>query len=292
MPSCAVGEVVREDAAVLGDERLQVHAGLLAAVPGVVGVVLGGSRARGDEQPGSDVDLGLLYRPPLDVAALRRVARDEADARPGGTTDPADAVTEPGAWGPWVDGGAWLEVAGTPVDWLYRDLDRVRRSCADARAGRFDFAFQVGHPLGVSTVAYAGELAMARVLADPTGEVADLRASLAVYPDALRGAVLGRLDEARFLLGAVARSASRGDAAYVAGVLFRVVGLCAHAVHARAGRWVVNEKGLVDQAGRLPGAPAGFAGRAHGVFALLGTDPDALRRAVADATALVDACTP
>ena len=116
-----------------------------------------------------------------------------------------------------------------------------------------------------------------------------MRAELAVYPEALRAAVLARLDEARFLLGAVAKSAGRGDAAYVAGVVFRVVGLCAHAVHARAGRWVVNEKGLVDQAGRLPTAPAGFAERAHGVFALVGRDPDALRGAVAGASALVDA---
>ena len=273
----------------LSDERLQVLAERLVEVPGVVGVVLGGSRARGDEQPGSDVDLGLLYRPPLGTAALRALAAREADPRPGsGEVD----VTEPGGWGPWVDGGAWLVVDGTPVDWLYRDLDRVHRSWADARAGRLDFAFQVGHPLGVSTVAYAGELAMGRVLADPTGEVTALRAEAAVYPEALRAAVLARLDEARFLLGAVAKSAGRGDVTYVAGVLFRVVGLCAHVVHARAGRWVVNEKGLVDQAGRLPGAPERFAARAHGVLAQLGPDPDALRRAVAEATALLDDVSP
>ncbi len=41
----------------------------LTQVGGVVGVVLGGSRARGEHVPESDVDLGLYYRPPLDVAA-------------------------------------------------------------------------------------------------------------------------------------------------------------------------------------------------------------------------------
>ena len=29
-----------------------------------------------------------------------------------------------GEWGPWVDGGCWLSIAGTAVDWQYRDLDR------------------------------------------------------------------------------------------------------------------------------------------------------------------------
>jgi hypothetical protein len=42
-------------------------------------------------------------------------------------------VTRPGEWGPWVDGGGWLHVGGTAVDWLYRDLDRVRKSWEDAR---------------------------------------------------------------------------------------------------------------------------------------------------------------
>lgn len=140
----------------------------------------------------------------------------------------------------------------------------------------------------MSTVAYAGELATGRVLADPTGELAALRTELQVYPDALREAFVGRLDEARFLLGALPKSAGRGDTAYVAGVLFRVVGLCAHVVHARAGRWVVNEKGLVDQAGRLPPAPDGFAERAHGVLALVGSEPEDLGAALAAATSLVD----
>jgi hypothetical protein len=29
---------------------------------------------------------------------------------------PAATVTEPGAWGRWVDGGAWLHIRGTAVD--------------------------------------------------------------------------------------------------------------------------------------------------------------------------------
>jgi predicted nucleotidyltransferase len=33
----------------------------LASIPGVAAVVLGGSYARGRAQPGSDIDLGVLY---------------------------------------------------------------------------------------------------------------------------------------------------------------------------------------------------------------------------------------
>ena len=37
----------------------------------------------------------------------------------------------------------------------------------------------------------------------------------------------------------------------------------AHALHAHEGRWVVNEKGLVDEAAALPSAPARFDERAR-----------------------------
>lgn len=59
-----------------------------------------------------------------------------------------------------------------------------------------------------------------------------------------------------------AKAAGRGDAAYVAGCLFRAVGICAHALHRHAGCWLINEKGTVSAAGALPSAPADFAMRA------------------------------
>jgi predicted nucleotidyltransferase len=60
----------------------------LAGVPGVVGVLLGGSRARGEHRPESDGDLGVYYRGDLDLAALRALAGPDVD------------VAGPGAWGP------------------------------------------------------------------------------------------------------------------------------------------------------------------------------------------------
>ncbi len=263
----------------LDDDALTGLAGRLVEVPGVVAVSLGGSRARGDHAPDSDVDLGLHYRPPLDTASLRALAREVA-----GTS--AD-VTEPGGWGPWVDGGGWLEVNGTPVDWIYRDLDRVRASWDDAVAGRVAWHVQTGHPLGFPSFAYAGEAALGVVLADPTGELTALHDAARHHPPALSAAVVEHgLGEATFLLGGARKAVPRGDAAYLAGCLFRIVLLCAHALHAAAGRWVVNEKGAVAAAGRLDLAPAGFAERAHAVFGH-GASPADLQRALDAAAELV-----
>ena len=249
--------------------------------------MLGGSRARGDHAADSDVDLGLYYRPPLDIAGLGKLAREVAG--------PQAKVTERGAWGPWVDGGAWLTIADTAVDWLYRDLDRVHVSCQNALQGRVDFHFQVGHPMGVLETSYAGEIALGVVLADPSGELLELQRHVATYPAALGDAFIARLWEAGFILDGLPKVASRGDTVYVAGCLFRVVELCAYALHGRAGRWLINEKGAVASAGRLSQAPAGFVDRANDVLAHLGTKSEDMAAAITTAARLFadvrDACT-
>ncbi len=76
---------------VIDDEALRTLGQRLTEVDGVVGVLLGGSRARGEHTPESDFDLGLYYRPQLDIDALQELARDVAG--------PEASVTRPGGVG-------------------------------------------------------------------------------------------------------------------------------------------------------------------------------------------------
>ncbi|MFF0374991.1 nucleotidyltransferase domain-containing protein [Actinoplanes missouriensis] len=268
------------------DADLAELAARLTGVPGVCGVVLGGSRARGTHTPDSDTDLGLYYRAPLDTARLGRLAVEAGGA---GAT-----VTEPGGWGPWVDGGGWLTIGGDAVDWIYRDVDRVHRCWADAEAGRYAFHAQAGHPLGVPDFSYPGELALGKILSDPSGELAALQARVRVFPRALAEALVAGLWEADFLIGLARKAVTRGDSAYVSGCLFRLAGVCAHALHGAAGRWLINEKGAVAAAGALPGAPDRFAARVETAFAAVSGDPLHLSLAIDIAADLVletvDAC--
>jgi nucleotidyltransferase-like protein len=258
----------------------------LSAVPGVIGVVLGGSRARRDHTPESDTDLGLYYRRPLDTEVLDALAK-----RVGG---PSAAVTEPGGWGPWVDGGGWLRIAGEPVDWIYRDLDRVAAVWESALQGRYSFHHQAGHPLGFVDIAYPGELALGQILADPTGELAALQEQVRAYPRALTEALVGGLWEGDFLVAVARKAVTRRDRTYVAGCLFRLVGVCVHALHGAGQRWLINEKGAVAAAAAIPGAPAGFRERAEAVFGHLEGGPERLTSAIDAAADLVldtaDAC--
>ncbi|MEV6345823.1 nucleotidyltransferase domain-containing protein [Actinoplanes sp. NPDC051851] len=263
----------------LTDAELSELAQRLLTVPGVAGVMLGGSRARGEHTPGSDTDLGLYYRRPLDVDRLGEVAREVAG--------PSARVTPPGEWGPWVDGGGWLKIRGLAVDWIYRDLDRVQHQWAEAEQGRYAFHLQAGHPLGWADFGYAGEVALGRVLGDASGELSALRRRAQVYPRALSASLVDGLWEADFLVGLARKAVPRRDSAYVSGCLFRLVGVCAHALHGAAGRWLINEKGAVAAAGRLPGAPAKFADRVDAAFGAVNGDPLRLTLAIDIAADLV-----
>jgi predicted nucleotidyltransferase len=223
----------------------------LAALPGVVAVVLGGSRARGTRRPDSDWDLGLYYRGGFAAELIADLGF------PG-------HVAPPGEWGRIVNGGAWLSVEGDPVDVLLRDLDVVERWWGDAREGRFEIDNVEGHIAGLPTYTPVGELAISRVLHGSLPQV--------TYPDALR-TVAGRRWRwnGAFSLAYAEKYAARGDVALTAGTMARATAQTAHGVLAERGEWVLNEKGLVDAAG---------LGAAHEIIGTCARDPGAAVRAL------------
>ncbi|MEU6074385.1 hypothetical protein [Micromonospora sp. NPDC047074] len=164
----------------------------------------------------------------------------------------------------------------------------MHRIWADCRAGRYEVGVQAGHPLGFYSPGYVGEVALCRVLGDPTGELTALREETLAYPPALADALTASGWEARFLVAGAAKAAVAGDSGYVAGCLFRGVGVLAQVLHARAGRWLVNEKGMIASAGRLPGAPPDFTRRAQALLGGVGHTPDELAATLTLARRLVD----
>jgi hypothetical protein len=201
----------------------------LAAIPGVVAVTLGGSRATGTAVEGSDWDFGLYYQGRLDPADVRALGW------PG-------RVFAPGEWGRIVNGGAWLTIDGTKVDLIYRDLDDVLRWTAAAEAGRFEIQREVGYVAGIATYVLAGELALGRVLA---GDLPRPR-----FPPKLRQTAptaWSRLAAAALHFADM--HAGREDTAACLANLCQAVLAAAQARLAAAGEWVLNEKRLVQRAG-------------------------------------------
>ena len=202
---------------------------LLTALPGLVAVTLGGSRATGTERPDSDWDLGLYYRERFDVGQLRRLGY------PG-------QFAAPGQWGRIMNGGAWLTVDGAPVDLLLRELGQIGGWQRDAELGRFDIDNVEGHVAGLPTYVVVGELALGRVL---FGGLPSVR-----FPPALQQAAPARWRwVAAFSLFYAAKHAGRGDAVAAMGMIARAATQVAHARMCEQAQWVLNEKGLLARAG-------------------------------------------
>ncbi|WP_407572796.1 nucleotidyltransferase domain-containing protein [Deinococcus altitudinis] len=229
----------------------------LREMPGVVGIVLGGSHATGTATPTSDIDFGLIYdgHSPFDLAALAHLCSELDDA--GGA--PPSAL---GGWGPWVDGGAWLTVQGQRVDFIYRDLRRIERSVQDALMGQVHLFAQVGHPHGIHAHQYAGELASAVPLHDPEGALAHLRLQVTPYPPALSAALQAHYGwQKNFWLDGAVKGEQRGDVHYVQGCLYQAVMALVQQLCAAGKVWLLNEKGALSRASAQPGAPAQLEAR-------------------------------
>lgn len=252
----------------------------LATVPGIRAVALGGSRARGTATAHSDYDIGLYYDPgtPLDLAALRRAVTSLDDA------GPRAEVTAIGSWGPWINGGGWLTIAGRRVDLLYRDLARVQEVIDDCCAGRIAVVYQPGHPHAFVSAIYMGEVACCRVLSDPDGRLAGLVGRTAPYPAALGAALLQRFGwEAAFALANARKALDRGDVAYLAGCAFRAVACLCQALFALNGRYLINEKGAVAEADGFERRPPALRRRIEAAFRDLGAGDAAAALAALDA---------
>ena len=158
----------------------------LRKVGGIEAVALGGSWSRGAARADSDIDLGLAYdgEHPFSIAELAEAARELDDRHRDGL------VTPIGAWGPRCNGGGWLLIEGNHVDFLYRDLKRVREVVERCVAGQPDAVYQLGHPMGFQTQIYVGETHFCRPIFDREGKLARLKAMVAEYPEPMRAALV------------------------------------------------------------------------------------------------------
>ena len=209
---------------------------VLASLPGATAVALAGSRAVGDLDGGSDWDLTVYYRGPVELGALAAYGE----------------VHPPGSWGRIMNGGAWLRVGDTEVDVILRDLDVALHWTRQAEAGVFELDALLGYLAGLPTYSLAAELSLGRVLA---GELPVVGA----VPPALVAAAPPRWRFSRdFSLDYARMHAARGNVVGTAGQVAKAAMEEAHARLCERGQWALNEKRLLAAAG-LDGLTGAFA---------------------------------
>jgi hypothetical protein len=263
------------------DPILQRIVPVLAEVPGVAAIALGGSRARGTATQTSDYDIGLYFSAarPLDTDRLLQAVRAVVDK-----PDTAQ-VTAIGGWGPWIVGGGWLTIDGNKVDLLYRNLDDVGRVIDACRAGEVTMHYQAGHPHGFCSAIWMGEVALCRPLHDPDGWLAALKAATSPYPSALRDALIRKFEwEILFAIENGELAAARAEQTHVAGCVYRALACTAQVLFALNERYLINEKGALQEAAQLPLTIPDIAKRASDIWRLVGSGE--LRAALAGLRAI------
>ncbi len=236
---------------------LPIDVDQLVALPGVVAVGLGGSRAIGADRATSDWDLVLWHDGTFDPADLRALGH-------------AGDVGDHGSWGPVMQGGAWLDLPAADgpvrVDVIYRDLDRARAEVAAAKAGEVTIVRHGNFVAGAPTYLLAGEVALARTIRGALpGDV-----QLDEYPAALAESATAHWRSISGTCLAFGRHhASRGDALLATGHLVVAALAEAHARLATDRCWVFHEKHLLERAGLVAAGDAARRGDAGAVAALL-----------------------
>lgn len=249
----------------------------LKQIDGVNALVLGGSRARGTESPNSDIDIGIYYDSDkgLDIPRLRQVAAALDDERR------ENLVTEIGEWGPWINGGGWLKVNQIPVDFLFRDQHKVSKVIEQCAMGDITIDYQPGHPHGFLNSIYFAEIALCKVLWDPSGVIAQLKSKAIPYPSAFQKSIIQKFFwEAGFSLENGYKGIYKKDLSYIAGSCFRSVACLNQVLFAMNETYLMNEKGAAAIADSFTTAPSNYSQRINRVFALLKEDQDSAREAL------------
>jgi hypothetical protein len=255
---------------------LEQLVGELSALPGIAAIVLGGSYAEGAQTAASDMDIGLYYRAedPFRVRAVREVAERLAVQPP--------TVTGYYAWGPWVNGGAWIQTAAGKVDFLYRNIDQVEQTIDEAQAGivRHDFGQQP--TFGFYSLIYLAETQICVPLYDPQHVVAHLKSRVAEYPPELKQRVVAdSLWAVEFTLLHADSNAGKGDVYNTAGCLTRCATNLAQALFALNETYFLTDKRALRTIATFALQPERYGERLCAVLACPGGDVAGLQASVA-----------
>ncbi len=249
----------------------------LSAISNMEAIVVGGSVARGTARPDSDVDLGLYYFQdrPFAIEVVRRIAESVSVGR-------APTVTDFYQWGAWVNGGAWIWTATGKVDFLYRNIDHVRRVISEAHAGKHSLDYEQQPPYGFQSVIYLAETHVCVPLYDPSGIIGELKQSVAEYPPTLKQRIIGdSLWSTQFTLAHADKFASRGDAYNAVGCFTRAAANLTQALYALNEQYFISDKGAMEAIAGFSLHPTDYPARLEAILARPGQTAQELTASVA-----------
>ena len=247
----------------------------LNGLPGIVGVVLGGSRARGTNHATSDIDIGIYYDESagFSINDVSRVATKLDDEHR------ENLVTSLGEWGAWINGGGWIIVQGYHVDLIFRDVNRVEQVIDECLLGNVSTYYHTGHPHAYLNVMYMGEVSICKILDDKTNRIDKLKSKTIPYPKSLKDAIIGYfMFEASFSLMFAKDNIAKDDISYVTGHCYRTISCLNQVLFAMNEEYCINEKKAVRMIGEFDIKPQDFKKRIDKIITLLSPSIDSTKQ--------------
>ena len=240
----------------------------LKEIKGLKAIVLGGSRARGSHSLDSDMDIGLYYdKETIDFPLLEKRAQ-ELDQEHRETL-----LARPGEWGKWQNAGCWLTIDNSPVDFILRDIGRVKKAIREGQEGIVSPHYQTGHPHAYFNVMYMGELAICSLLWNADEEICKLKSIAENYPTKMKKEIIRLFSfETSFSLMLAEKNITRDDAYYVTAHLVRSVSALNQVLFALNEQYCLNEKKAVKMIDKFEIHPHDYKNRIDSVFAFAGSD--------------------
>lgn len=244
----------------------------LKNIEGVVAIVLGGSYARGTHHAESDLDLGLYYSPlsPFSIESIRQVAQELS-------TNDHPVVTDFYGWGPWVNGGAWIQTSSGKLDLIYRNTEQVERTIQNAIHGVWHHHYDQQPTFGFYSVIYLAETQVCIPLYDPDQVIARLKQSVQTYPPQLQQKIIiDTLWGAEFTLWFARQYAAVGDVYNTVGCITRITGYLTQALYALNTEYYISDKKVMAAIAQFECCPANYAARINQILAHSGATSEEL----------------
>jgi hypothetical protein len=237
----------------------------LQKVKGVIAIVLGGSYAAGVAKEDSDMDIGIYYSTtdPFSIDDIRTIASKYSVA--GDIT-----VTNFYEWGPWVNGGAWIQASCGQIDFIYRNLEQVSTTIEKAKKGEWENHFEQQPPYGFSSDIYLAEISSSISLYDPQGHISHLKKEVQIYPEKLKRSVISQsLWSAEFAIWHAEYFFSKNKDIYnIAGCLTRATKNIAAALFAINEIYPLGDKRAINILEKAPKCPNDLGKKVENTLAL------------------------
>ena len=214
----------------------------LKNIDNIKAIVLGGSYATGMATGTSDLDIGVYYfeEEPFDINAVKLLAEKYANV---------DKPTVTGfyEWGPWVNGGAWIKTAKGKVDILYKNIDQITSTIANAKKGVWENHFEQQPPYGFSSLIFLAETQYCIPLYDPQGIIQSLKSKVEHYPEILKQTVIQQsLWSTEFTIWHAEQFALKGDVYNTMGCLTRAVKNIVATLFSINGLYPIGDKRAIE----------------------------------------------